>query len=174
MAAHRKLGFNSDRRKAVLRGLTTALFVSGKITTTEHRAKEVQKIAEKLVAKAAREAGNFTSKSVKVSKAIVDSKGIKTMVSATSKNGKVYKKVEREIKEEMKTVDDPSRLAARKNAIKYIYRVNDEKGVSINVVNKLFDEIGPKYKERSGGYTRIYKLGARKGDAAEMAILELV
>ena len=113
MAVQRKLGFKSDRRRAVLRGLTTALFVSGKITTTEHRAKEVQKIAEKLIAKAAKETGNFTSKSTKVSKAVVDSKGKKTMVSATSKNGRAYKKVEREIKSEMKTVDSPSRLAAR-------------------------------------------------------------
>ena len=91
MATQRKLGFSTARRRAVLRGLTTAFILNGKITTTEHRAKEVQKIAEKLIAKAAKESGNFTSKSVKVSKAKVDSKGLKTLVSATSKNGKKYK-----------------------------------------------------------------------------------
>lgn len=174
MATQRKIGFPTDRRMAVLRGLTTALLVNGKITTTEARAKEVQKIAEKLISKAANESGNFTSKSVKVSKARTDSKGVRTMVTATSKNGAKFKKMEREIKTEMRTVDNPSRLAARKSAIRYIYRFKDGEGRRINVVNKLFNDIGPKYKDRNGGYTRIYKIGPRKGDAAEMAILELV
>lgn len=174
MASQRKLGFSTDRRLAVLKGLTTALLINGKITTTEHRALEVQKIAERLIAKAAKESGNFTTKPVKVSRARVDSKGVKTMVTATSKNGRKYKKIEREIKSEMRTVDAPSRLAARKIAIKYVYRFKTEDGDRINVINKLFDEIGPKYKDRQGGYTRVYKLGPRKGDAAEMALIELV
>jgi large subunit ribosomal protein L17 len=174
MATKRKLGFSADRRSAVLRGLTTAFLINGKITTTEQRAKEVQKVVEKLISKAAAESGNFTSKSVQVSKAAVDGKGKKTLVSATSKNGNKFKKVERQIKSEMQTVDAPSRLAARKRMMRYIYRFKDENGSRINVTSKLFDEIGPKYKDRKGGCTRIYKIGPRKGDAAEMAILELV
>ena len=174
MAGKRKLGYATDRRIAVLRGLTTSLLLNGKLETTFDRAKEVQKIAEKLIGKAVKEADNFTTKQVKVSKAKLDSTGKKITVETTSKNGNKYSKVERETVTEMKQVDGPSRLAARKQAIKFIYRVSDEKGNSINVVNKLYDEIAPKYKDRNGGYTRIYKLGVRRGDAAEKAILELV
>ncbi|MBR3918104.1 MAG: 50S ribosomal protein L17 [Clostridia bacterium] len=173
--AYRKLGRTADQRKAMLRGLVTALFQNGSIVTTETRAKEVQSIAERIIAKAVREADNFTTKQAKVSSVPTDSKGKKQTTVVTSKNGNKFTKfADREIRTELVRIDNPSRLAARKQAIEWIYKVKDAEGNNINIVNKLFDEIAPKYKERKGGYTRIYKTGPRRGDAAPMAILELV
>ncbi len=173
MPTQRKLGRTTDQRKAMLKSLVTALLQKGKIETTEARAKEVQAIAEKLPAMAIKEDGNFTSKQIKVSAAKTDSKGRKITKTVTSKNGRKYEVVEREVKTDMVTVDNPSRLSARRKPMRWIYRVRDEKGNYINVVNKLFDEIGPRFKGINGGYTRIYKLGPRRGDGAEIVILEL-
>lgn len=173
--AYRKLGRKADQRKAMLKGLVTALLQNGSIVTTETRAKEVQSIAERIISKAVREADNFTTKQAKISSVPVDSKGKKQTTVVTSKNGNKFTKfADREVKTELVRIDNPSRLAARKQAIEWIYKVKDEEGNNINVVNKLFDEIAPKYKERKGGYTRILKTGPRRGDAAPMAILELV
>lgn len=174
MPAHRKLGRTTAQRKAMLRGLVTALFENGKIETTEARAKEVKNIAEKLITAAVKECDNYTSKQAKISAAKLDAKGNKITVSKKSKKGKEYEVIEREIKTDMVSVDNPSRLYARRKAMNWLYRVKDEKGNKINLVNKLFDEIAPKYKDVSGGYTRLYKIGPRRGDAAEMVILELV
>jgi len=173
MPAHRKLGRATDQRKAILKNQVTALLQNGRIETTEARAKEVQAIAEKLIAMAIKEEGNFTSKQIKVSAAKVDSKGRKLTTTATSKNGRKYEVVDRETKTDMVPVDNPSRLAARRRAMNWIYRVKDENGKYINVVDKLFDEIAPKFKDVKGGYTRIYKLGPRRGDAAPAVLLEL-
>lgn len=172
--AYRKLGRKADQRKAILRSLTTALLENGRIVTTEARAKEVQSIAERLITSAIKEADNFETKQVKVSKVPVDSKGKKLTVVVTSKNGRKFTKfADREISTELVRVDKPSRLAARKQAAAWIYETKNAQGESNRVVNKLFDEIATKYKDRKGGYTRIYKTGARRGDAASMAIIEL-
>lgn len=171
---YRKLGRPADQRKAMLRGLVTALLQNGSIVTTETRAKEVQSIAERLIGSAVKETDNFTTKEVKVSHAKKDSKGRKILKEVTGKNGKKYKVVEREITTDLVRVDNPSRQAARRIAASYIYKVKDAEGNNVNVVNKLFDDLGNKYKGRKGGYTRIYKTGARRGDAAPMAIIELV
>ena len=72
----------------------------------------------------------------------------------------------RRMAEKMITLGKRGDLHARRQALAYIY---DE-----DVVTDLFDNIAPKYAERNGGYTRILKLGKRQGDAAEMAVLELV
>jgi large subunit ribosomal protein L17 len=174
MASHRKLGRASDQRIAILRNLTTAFILHGKIETTVARAKEVSKISEKLITQAIRERENFTSKEVTVSTAKLDSKGKKVLVSKTSKNGVKYDVVDREIKKKMVQVDSPSRLAARKNMAYWLRKSHDEDENTVNPVNQLFEQIAPKYVGRNGGYTRIIKIGARRGDASEMAILELV
>lgn len=173
MPTQRKLGRTTDQRKAMLKGLVSSLIQHGRIETTETRAKEVKNIAEKLIAAAVRECDNFTSKEITVSTAALDSKGNKVLVKKTSKNGNAYQVVQRETKKVLKTVDAASRLAARRNMMNWLYRVHDENGNAISLTNKLMDEIGPKFKDVKGGYTRIYKLGARRGDGAEVAVLEL-
>lgn len=174
MSAQRKLGRTTDQRVAILKGLVTSLLANGRIETTETRAKETRSIAEKLITLAVKEADNFTSKQAKVSSARLDSGGRKITKSVKSKSGKKYEVVDKEEKTDMVTVDNPSRLHARRQIMKWVYRVKNKDGVQVNVVDKLFDEIAPKYKNRKGGYTRIYKIGPRRGDAAPMAILELV
>ena len=175
MPAYRKLGRPTDQRKAILKNLVTSLIQYGRIETTETRAKEVRTIAEKLISLAVKECDNFTaSKNVTISAPVTDSKGRKVLKTVTSKNGNKYEIVERETKTELKPVDSPSRLAARRLIMNWVYRVKDENGKTISLTNKLFDEIAPKYKDRKGGYTRIYRLGARRGDGAEVVVLELV
>lgn len=174
MPVQRKLGRATDQRMAILKNLTTALFVSGRIETTEARAKEVKNIAEKLITLAIKEADNFTSKQVKISSAKVDAKGNKLTDTKTSKNGKKYFVIDREEKTDMVSVDSASRLHARRLIMKWVFRPKTADGKNVNITDKLFDEIAPKYKDKNGGYTRIYKIGPRRGDAAEMVILELV
>ena len=159
--AYRKLGRSSDQRQAILRNLTTALIWNGKIQTTEARAKEVRSIAEKLITLAIHECDNTVS---------------------VKKNGKSI------------VNDAPDKLAVRRRLMAYLYNVPMEKqakeskaeyrertgDIKNPVVEKLFREIGPHYAARAqdigqgGGYTRIVKMGPRRGDAAPMAILELV
>lgn len=111
--AYAKLGKTSSHRKAMFRNMVTSLFNSERIQTTEPKAKEVNRIAEKLI--------------------------------TLAKRGDLH---------------------ARRQVLEY---VSDEA-----VVAKLFDTIAAKYETRQGGYTRIVKVGTRRGDAAEMVILELV
>ena len=160
MAKYRKLSRTSSQRKALLRGQVTSLIANGKIVTTEAKAKEVQKIAEGLIALAVKEKDNFETVTVtaKVAKKDKDGKRVKEVVDG--KKVTVYETIEKEIKKDM-----PSKLHARRQMLKVLY--TDE-------TNKLFDEIAPKYANRNGGYTRIVKIGQRKGDAAMEVLLELV
>ncbi|HHU12893.1 MAG TPA: 50S ribosomal protein L17 [Clostridiaceae bacterium] len=174
MGGYRKLGRTSDQRHAMLRGLVTSLIVNGKVQTTDTRAKEVRRIAEKLITAAVREQDNFTLKEVPVSSAKLDAKGRKILRSATSKNGAKYDVVERELKTKQVQVDKPSRLAARREIMKVLYEHHTADGKRVNSVNYLFSDIAPKYRNRQGGYTRIIKIGPRRGDAADMVLLELV
>lgn len=113
MATLRKLGRPTEHRKAMLRNQVTSLIEHGRVETTVHKAKETQRMAEKMI--------------------------------TLAKRGDLH---------------------ARRQVLAYIY---DE-----TVVTKLFEEIAPEYADRNGGYTRVLKLGPRRGDGAEMAILELV
>ena len=171
---NRKLGKTTDQRLAMLKNQTTDLLVHGKIETTEGRAKEVKAIADSLISLAIKEKDNFEEVEVKVVKAKLDSKGNKVTELAKSKNGKEYLKVVKEEKTEKRQKDMPSRLNARRKIMAKTNKVKDGEGKNIDLPAKLFNEIAPKYEKRVGGYTRIIKLGQRRGDAAEVAILELV
>ena len=169
MATNRKLGRTTDIRMSMLRTLTTDLLLHGKVETTETRAKEVKAIADSLISLAIKEKDNFETVEVKVVKAKLDSKGNKVTELVKSKNGNEYLKVVKETTTEKRQKDMPSRLNARRKMMTKINKVKDA-----DVIGKLFSEIAPKYEGRVGGYTRIIKAGPRKGDAAEVAILQLV
>lgn len=178
MAKYRKLGRTSDQRKALLRSQVTALLYNGKIITTEARAKEVRKIAEGLIALAVKEKDNFETVKVtaKVPRKDKDGKRVKEVVDG--KKVTVFDTVEKEIKKDM-----PSRLHARRQMLRVLYPVKEvpktaagrkKNTKEVDLVAKLFDEYGTKYASRNGGYTRIIKIGPRKGDAAMEVVLELV
>ena len=178
MAMYRKLGKKSDQRIALLRNQVTQLLYHGKIETTEARAKEVRKIAEGIIAMAVREKDNFDTVKVtaKVPRKDQDGKRVKEVVDG--KKVTVYDEVEKEIKK-----DQPSRLHARRQMLKVLYPVTEvpteaagkkKNTKEVDLVAKLFDEIAPKYADRNGGYTRIVKIGQRKGDGAMEVVLELV
>jgi large subunit ribosomal protein L17 len=170
----RKLGRTTDHRLAMLRSLTTSLLLNGKIETTEAKAKEVRSIVEKLITLGIKEQSNFTTAEKKVSYAKVDEAGKKVTEEVTSKNGKKYNKVVREVTTKTVEIDMPSRLAARRKMFNKINKIKDADGKNIDLTAKLFGEYADKYKDRTGGYTRILKLGQRRGDSAEIVILELV
>ncbi len=178
MAGYRKLGRTSSQRKALLRNQVTNLIYNGKITTTDAKAKEVRKIAEKLITLAIKEKDNYTEVTVtqKVPKKTADGKRVKEVVGG--KKVTQFEEIEKTIKK-----DNASRLNARRTMLSILYPVTEvpesnagrkKNTKEVNLVDKLFDEIAPKYTDRNGGYTRIIKIGPRKGDAAEEVILELV
>ena len=175
MATNRKLGRTTDIRKAMLKSLTTDLLVYGKVETTLARAKEVKSIVDSLIALAIKEKDNFEEVEVKVTTAKLDSKGHKETELVKSKNGKEYLKVVKEETTEKRQKDMPSRLNARRKIMKKINKVTDSEGKNVDLPAKLFNEIAPKYAGKNvGGYTRILRVGPRRGDGAEVAILQLV
>ena len=178
MAKYRKLGRTASQRKALLRNQVTALLNNGKIVTTEAKAKEIRKIAEGLIALAVKEKDNYEEITVtaKVARKDKDGKRVKEVVDG--KKVTVYDEVEKKIKK-----DNPSRLHARRQMNKVLYPVTvvpteaagKKKGTkTVDVADKLFTELAPKYAGRNGGYTRIIKIGQRKGDAAMEVLIELV
>ena len=178
MAKYRKLGRTSSQRKALIRNQVTALLNNGKIVTTEAKAKEIRKEVEKLIALAVKEKDNFEEVTVKAKVAKKDDKGRRVKEVVDGKKVTVYEEVEKTIKK-----DNPSRLHARRQMLKVLYSVTEvptaaagkkKNTKEVDLVDKLFTEIAPKYADRNGGYTRIIKIGQRKGDAAMEVILELV
>ena len=177
MAKYRKLGRTSAQRKALLRNQVTNLLYHGKIRTTETKAKEVRKIAESMIALAVREKDNFGTVTVTAKVARKDANGKRVKEVKDGKKVTVYDEVQKEIKK-----DNPSRLHARRKMLAYLYPVTEvpteAKGKKkntkeVDMVDKLFTEIAPKYENRNGGYTRIIKIGQRKGDVAMEVQIEL-
>ena len=178
MAGYRKLGRTSSQRKAMIRSQVTALLYHGSIKTTEARAKEIRKVAEGLIALAVKEKDNFETVTVTAKVAKKDAEGKRVKEVVNGKKVTVYDEVQKEIKK-----DKPSRLHARRQMLKVLYDVTEvptaaagmkKNTKSVDIPAKLFDEVAPKYVSRNGGYTRIVKIGQRKGDGAMEVLLELV
>ena len=178
MAGYRKLGRTSSQRKALLRNQVTNLLYHGKIVTTEAKAKEIRKIAESMIAMAVREKDNYETVTVQAKVAQKDKDGKRVKEVVDGKKVTVYDTVDKEIKK-----DHPSRLHARRQMKKMLYTVKEVPTATagkkkatkdVDITNILFDEIAPKYADRNGGYTRIIKIGPRKGDAAMEVLIELV
>ncbi len=170
MPTNRKLGRSSDQRKALLRNQVTNLLWYGRIETTLARAKEVRSIAEKMVTLAIREHEN----TVQATKEYHNDKGQIVTIDVVN--------------------DQPSKLHARRLMMAYLYemphpRLDDETKKEYRertrdnnhpLIEKMFRGYAPKYQKRNqeknsaGGYTRIYKLGPRRGDAAEMVLIEMI
>ena len=178
MAQYRKLGKTSSQRKALLRNQVTMLLQNGKIVTTEARAKETVKIVEHLIALAVKEKDNYETVKVSAKVPVKDKDGKRVKEVVDGKKVTKYETVEKEIKKDM-----PSRLHARRQMLKVLYSVTEVPAAAagkkkatkeVDLANKLFEEYAPKYAGRNGGYTRIIKIGQRKGDAAMEVLIELV
>lgn len=170
MAQVKKLGRATDQRVAVLRNQVSYLLWNGSLETTVAKAKAVQSQAEKLITLAI----NTYLDTVKVEKEVTDSKGNK-------------------VKKEFVN-DGAKKLAARRKMMAYCYDMQEVKGdkeskekfaqrtkdVNHPLIEKIFNVYAPKFAKRKeelgqgGGYTRVVKTGARRGDNAEMAIIQII
>lgn len=178
MAKYRKLGRTSSQRKALIRNQVTALLNNEKIVTTEAKAKEIRKVVEGLIAMAVKEKDNFEEVTVKAKVPRKDKDGKRVKEVVDGKKTTIYDEVDKNIKKDM-----PSRLHARRQMLKILYPVKDVPTAAagrkrntkqVDLAEKLFSVIAPKYTDRKGGYTRIVKIGQRKGDAAMEVLIELV
>ena len=166
----RKLGRTSKERNALLRGLASQLLWYGKIETTAEKAKELRSYVEKLITKAV----NTYDDNVEYETTKKDSKGKEVTVTAV-KDGAKKLAARRAIM--AKTYDLQEIKAFNEKKSDYKARTAD---VQHPLMDKIFNELAPKYAARKeelgqgGGYTRIYLLGERRGDGAEVAIIELV
>ena len=178
MAGYRKLSRETSVRKALIRAQVTSLLEHGKIRTTEAKAKEIRKEVEHLIALAVKEKDNFEEVTVKAKVAKKDADGKRVKEVVDGKKVTVYEEVEKTIKKDL-----PSRLHARRQMNKVLYTVKEVPSEAagkkrntkvVDLTDKLFNEYAPKYADRKGSYTRIVKIGLRKGDAAMEVLIELV
>ena len=178
MATYRKLGRATTQRKAMLRNLTTNLLYHGKIVTTDTRAKEIRRQVEKLITLAVKERNNFEEVTVTAKVPRKDANGKRVKEEVNGKRVTVFDEVQKTIQKDL-----PSRLNARRKILSVLYPVTEVPAdgrkrrantVEVDMAKKLFDEIAPKYEGRNGGYTRMVKIGPRKGDGAPRVIIELV
>ena len=178
MAGYRKLSRTAAQRKALIRAQVTSLLHHGKIVTTEAKAKEIRKVAEGLIALAVKEKDNFEEVTVQAKVAVKDKDGKRVKEVVDGKKVTKFETVEKTINKDL-----PSRLHARRQMLKVLYSVKEVPATAagrkkntktVDLTDKLFNEYAPKYADRKGGYTRIIKIGQRKGDAAMEVVLELV
>ena len=178
MAKYRKLGKTASQRKALMRNQITQLIYHGKIKTTEARAKEIRKQTEHLIALAVRERDNYETVEVDAKIPLKDKDGRRVKEVVDGKKVTQYETIKKSVKK-----DSPSRLHARRQMLKVLYPVVEVPDTAagrkrntkqVDLVAMLFDDIAPKYASRNGGYTRIIKIGPRKGDAAMEVVIELV
>lgn len=178
MAGYRKLSRTTAQRKALIRAQVTSLLENGKIITTEAKAKEIRKVAEGLIALAIKEKDNFEEVTVQAKVAVKDKDGKRVKEEVDGKKVTKFDTVEKKINKDL-----PSRLHARRQMKQVLYTIKEvptaqagkkKNTKSVDLTDKLFNEYAPKYADRKGGYTRIIKIGQRKGDQALEVILELV
>ena len=154
LKAHRKLGRTSEHRKSLLRNLATSLINAEKehIVTTVPKAKELRPFIEKAIT-LARKAENLTGDD-----SVLRGVHLRRQAAAYFHAGNSTFKAEQ------------SRFRGKKGEAKDPI----ERTAGVKALQRLFSELGVRYKDRNGGYTRIIKLGRRQGDNAEMAVIELV
>ncbi|MDR3689944.1 MAG: 50S ribosomal protein L17 [Fimbriimonas sp.] len=143
---HRKLGLPTDQRMALLTNLQRQFIRHGYVRTTVGRAKELQRLAEKLITLTKMEDGLEARRRAR-----------RVLVGHSSSSPKPLKKLAG------KTIGEKTQI------LQNLSLINGE-----DLVKHLFDEVGPRFKDRAGGYTRLTKIGPRRGDGAPVAVLELV
>ena len=166
----RKFNRPTDQRMAVMRSLATNLLWYGKIETTYAKAKELRSYAEKLLTKAI----NTYEDVVKTTKTTVDAKGTKVQREVVNDGAKKLA-ARRDIMSKLYDIQEVR--AEKESKADFVKRTQDIKNP---LIEKIFNIYAPKYAKRAqelgtrGGYTRVIKTSTRRGDAGQLAIVELI
>lgn len=159
-----KLGKPTDQRLALIANQASDVIMFGRIETTLDRAKEVAKYVEKCITIAKKGYKDV----VTTEKKSVDSKGKEKVVNV-SKDGASKLNARRRLLALLEDRQEQRAKGEKKDA--FVARTS---GIKHPVIEKLFDDYAPKYEDRNGGYTRVIKTSVRRGDNAQLAIVELV